>query len=240
MSIFKSFKLFYPKMRSNRWYWLFYLFCRVSLAYAFIVAGMVKIVGERFANGLSELHPMGAYLTALHDTGYYYTFIGIAQVVAAILLLVPRTVLWGALVYLPIILNIWILSYAVRFEGSIVTSPLMTLANLFILVWHYDRLQYLLPIKKLKPLSFIEKPEQYSWRFPFAFVLLVIGISAGTIVFAIYGHEVMPRNSLRDCQQQFTGTMNEEAGYNFCNCIHQEGHSLNQCLEVYNSQEKSK
>ena len=84
---------------------------------------MVKIVGERFASGLSDIHPMGAYLEALHHTGYYYTFIGIAQVVAAVLLLIPRTVTLGALLYFPIIVNIWLLSYAVRFEGSIVTSP---------------------------------------------------------------------------------------------------------------------
>ena len=30
---------------------------------------MVKIVGERFASGLSDIHPMGAYLEALHNTG---------------------------------------------------------------------------------------------------------------------------------------------------------------------------
>jgi len=66
------------------------------LAYAFIVAGMVKIIGERFASGLSTIHPMGTYLEALHHKGYYYyyySFIGIAQVIAAILLIIPRTVL---------------------------------------------------------------------------------------------------------------------------------------------------
>ena len=81
---------------------------------------MVKIVGERFASGLSEIHPMGAYLEALHHTGYYYTFIGIAQVLAAILLIIPRTVTMGAILYFPIIVNIWVLSLAVRFEGILI------------------------------------------------------------------------------------------------------------------------
>ncbi|MEO6637357.1 MAG: hypothetical protein ABIN25_03705 [Ginsengibacter sp.] len=123
---FSRFDRFFFKVKGNRWYWYFSIFCRVALAYAFIAAGAVKIAGERFASGLSIKHPMGAYLEALHHTGYYYTFIGIAQVVAAILLLIPRTVTLGALLYFPIIVNIWLLSFAVRFEGSFITSPLPT------------------------------------------------------------------------------------------------------------------
>ena len=95
------------------------------------MAGFVKIIDERFANGLSIIHPMGSYLNALHHTGYYYTFIGIAQIAAAIFLLIPRFVFLGALLYFHIILNILILSYAVRFEGSLDTSPLMLLANIY-------------------------------------------------------------------------------------------------------------
>ncbi|MDC6403925.1 MULTISPECIES: hypothetical protein [Maribacter] len=98
------------------------------------MAGWVKIIGERFASGLSIIHPMGAYLEALHHTGYYYTFIGVTQILAAILLLIPRTMTLGALLYFPIIVNIWILSYAVRFEGSYVTAPLMVWACLFLIV----------------------------------------------------------------------------------------------------------
>ena len=68
------------QVKQNRWYWYFSIFCRIILAYAFIAAGIVKIIDERFAGGLSEIHPMGAYLTALHHTGFYYPFIGIAQI----------------------------------------------------------------------------------------------------------------------------------------------------------------
>ncbi len=68
---------------------------------------MVKILGERFASGLSANHPMGHYLEALHLTGYYYTFIGIVQVTAALMLLIPRTATLGAFLYFPIILNIY-------------------------------------------------------------------------------------------------------------------------------------
>lgn len=228
-----TFEQFYIRIKKNRWYWLFSIFCRLALAYAFIFAGLVKIVGERFANGLAVNHPMGAYLEALHHTGYYYTFIGIAQVVAALLLLIPRTVTFGALLYFPIIVNIWLLSYAVRFEGSIVTSPLMVLACLYLLVWNYDRLRYILPFKKFSDMGIIQKPEKYSTKFPFLFFLGVVMTVVITISIARFGYEVMPRNSLSDCKKQFINTDIETAGFNFCACIHESGNPLDNCLESF-------
>ncbi|MGK0412401.1 MAG: putative membrane protein YphA (DoxX/SURF4 family) [Polaribacter sp.] len=233
MNTIPTFEQFYRKIKGNRWYWLFSIFCRLALALAFIVAGMVKIVGERFASGLSDIHPMGAYLEALHHTGYYYTFIGIAQVVAAVLLLIPRTLTLGALLYFPIIVNIWLLSYAVRFEGSIVTSPLMVLANLYLLVWNYDRLRYILPFREFSDLGIIQKPTKYSTKFPILFFSVVVITVVLTISFARFGYDVMPRNSLSDCKKQFKNTKNETAGFEFCECIHNDGQPLDECLKGF-------
>jgi hypothetical protein len=191
---------------------------------------MVKIVGERFASGLAVNHPMGAYLEALHHTGYYYTFIGVAQVVAAILLIIPRTVTLGALLYLPIIVNIWLLSFALRFEGSIVTSPLMVLANLYILVWNYDRLKYILPFKRYSNYGIIEKQKKYSNKFPFLFFAGVFLTVILTVSIARFGFEAMPRNSISDCKKQFINTELETTGFKFCECIHKNGKPLDECL----------
>ena len=235
---FTKFDRFYLKIKGNRWYWYFSIFCRFTLAFAFIVAGMVKIVGERFASGLSINHPMGAYLEALHHTGYYYTFIGIAQVTAAILLIIPRTITLGALIYFPIIVNIWLLSIAVRFEGSIVTSPLMVLANLYILVWNYDRLKYILPFKKFPNYRIVEKPTKYSNKFPFLFFTGVICTAVLAVAIAQFGYDAMPRNSISDCKKQFKNTKNEAAGFKFCECIHNNGKPLDECLEEFENATK--
>lgn len=232
-NISKKLEAYYFQIKKNRWHWIFQLLCRILLAYAFIVAGMVKILGERFASGLSEIHPMGAYLEALHHTGYYYTFIGYAQVTAGILLLLPRTVLMGALLYLPIIVNIWILSYAVRFVGSYITSPLMVLANLYILAWHYDKLRYILPFNRYSIEVSQSKPDKYSRKFPFLFFGGVLSTMAFFVLFSRFGHEVMPQNSLESCNKQFVGTENEVAGFTFCECIHVKGGSLDDCLEDF-------
>ena len=238
MNSLSKFDKFYINIKSNRWYWLFSIFCRVTLAYAFIVSGIVKIIGERFASGLSIIHPMGSYLEALHHTGYYYTFIGIAQVAAAILLLIPRTVTLGALLYFPIIVNIWLLSFAVRFEGSFVTSPLMVLANLYLLVWNYDRLKYILPFKTFSSRGIFEKPTKYSNKFPFIFFTGVFITVVLIILLAQFGYEAMPRNSIGDCKQQFKNTRNEAAGNKFCECIHINGKSLDECLKEFEKQNK--
>ncbi|MFC5624752.1 DoxX family protein [Algoriphagus winogradskyi] len=229
---------YYFSIKRNRWHWLFQLGCRILLAYAFIVAGMVKILGERFASGLSVIHPMGSYLEALHHTGYYYTFIGVAQVLAAILLLIPRTVLMGAILYLPIIVNIWVLSYAVRFVGSYVTSPLMVLANLYILAWHYDKLRYILPFNRYSKEVSVPKPEKYDKKFPFLFFLGVIGILVFTVLFSRFGHEAMPQNSLESCKKQFVGKEYEVAGFEFCECVHTNGNPLDDCLERFDQSKK--
>jgi uncharacterized membrane protein YphA (DoxX/SURF4 family) len=133
--------------RQNRWLRDFAVFNRIVLAMGFLPSGYVKIVGERFTD-LSVCHPMGHYLEAFHRTGFYYTFVGVVQVAAACLLLIPRTATLGAVVYFPIILNICILTFAVRFVGSWVTAPLMVLANLYLLCWDYDKLKFILPFNK--------------------------------------------------------------------------------------------
>lgn len=148
MSISSTLDRLYSETKKNSWLWLFSIFCRLVLALGFIPAGIVKLMDERFASGLSVNHPMGGYLEALHHTGYYYTFIGVVQVAAAIMLLIPRTVTLGAFLYFPVILNICILTFALRFDGSFFTAPLMTLANLFLLGWNYEKWKYILPFNR--------------------------------------------------------------------------------------------
>jgi uncharacterized membrane protein YphA (DoxX/SURF4 family) len=119
----------YNEAKADKWFKRFAVFCRIALAASFIPSGFVKIMGERFT-GLSSNNPLGHYFDALHLTGYYYTFIGITQIITAILLLIPRTSLLGALMYFPIIVNICVLTYATRFAGTRIVT-IMLLANLF-------------------------------------------------------------------------------------------------------------
>ena len=219
--------------KSNKWLYYFTIFLRLFLAFGFITSGMVKIMGERFAAGLSVNHPMGQYLEALHHTGFYYTFIGFVQVIAALLLLIPRTVLLGALIYFPVILNICILSYAVRFEGSTLTSPLMVLACLYLICWNYDKIKYILPFKQGDELTRTKISKTLNPKFPVKFFLGVALTVAGIVLFLKFGFEIMPRNSLKDCNSQFIGTNRTHAGAKFCDCGHKQGLPLDASILQY-------
>ncbi len=257
MSISSTLERLHSQAKENSWLWLFSIFCRFALAAGFIPSGMVKIIGERFASGLSANHPMGHYLEALHTTGYYYTFIGVVQIAAAIMLLVPRTVTLGAFLYFPIILNICILTYATRFDGSLFTAPLMTLANLFLLGWNYEKWKYILPFNSLA--NETTKPENagnkvfsrygirplyarfhvflkqlFNQKFP---TLFFAGVFAAIVIFVVgipSLYSIKPRNTLAQCLKQFKDSRKAKAGENFCGCIHQNGEPLDKCLNDFN------
>ena len=238
MNVATKLDQFHAKAKQNRWLKYFAIFNRLALAAGFIPAGIVKLMDERFANGLSELHPMGAYLVALHHTGYYYTFIGVVQLLAAVLLLIPRTVALGAVIYFPIILNICILSFAVRFDGSLFTAPLMVLANVYLLCWHYDRLKYLLPFKQTAFISSEKVPvKKTTNRVPWKFFTGVFLVTVLIVFSTSHMYTIMPKNTYTQCMSQFKNTNRLTAGKDFCDCIHKEGNPLNSCIEIYENSE---
>ena len=233
MTITAKFEQAHFRAKQNRWMRYFTLFTRIALAIGFLPSGFVKIAGERFTS-LSVNHPMGQYLEALHHTGYYYTFIGVLQVTAAILLLIPRTAILGALLYFPIILNICILSLAVRFEGSLVSSPLMVLANLYLLFWDYDRLKFIFPHRRLLQ-QLEESPKQtvLNNTFPVKFLAGAFVTVLILVLTLTNAYSIMPRNTFKDCQMQCKDSRKSKACYDFCDCIHKQGRLLDSCLKEY-------
>src|SRR6187455_2338120 len=174
----------YGELRRNKWLRYFAIFCRVALALGFIPSGIVKVTGERFT-ALPSNHPLGHYFDALHLTGFYYTFLGVGQLVTALLLLVPRTALLGAMLYFPIILNICVLTYAVRFEGTRIAT-LMLLANLFLLVWDYQRLKHILPFSRPDG----DRQVAETGKFPLWFFACVFAAAASVIVINQFIYDV--------------------------------------------------
>ena len=73
---------------------------RVLLALAFIPTGMVKLLGQRFTL-LPTTDPVGAFFEAMYQTGFYWNFLGLGQVAAGMLLLIPATTTLGAVCFFP-------------------------------------------------------------------------------------------------------------------------------------------
>src|SRR5688572_8622191 len=119
---------------------------RVLLAVAFVPSGLVKIQGQPFTT-LPETDPVGHFFAGFFSAYGYYRFIGVAQWVAAALLLVPRTATLGAALYLPIIVNIFAITLAIgpAFAFTRVITGGMLLCNLYLLLWDWDRWCSILP-----------------------------------------------------------------------------------------------
>ena len=223
---------FYYEAKSDKWFQGFDLFCRIALAASFFPTGLVKIMGQRFAEGLSSNNPLGHYFDALYLTGYYYTFIGIAQIIVAILILIPRTSFLGVLMYFPIIVNICVLTYATRFAGTRANTMLL-LACLFLLIWNYDRLKYLLSYQRPR----IEPPElkkPLGIRLRIIFFGGSIAILAFIIIGTFYLWEIGPGNSEAECRSQCFGSKNPVTCEEFCDCIYKYGKPLDSCLAAFN------
>lgn len=226
------FEEIYYEAKADYWFKRFAVFCRIALAASFMIAGYVKIVGERFAAGLPSNNPLGHYFDALQLTGYYYTFIGIAQIITAILLLIPRTSLLGALLYFPIIVNICVLTYATRFDGTR-GNTMMLLASLFLLIWEYDRLKHILPFKQPKT-----EPPLLKKLLGKRLRILFFGGSFAVVAFIIIGtfylYEIIPGNSEAECRNQCASSKNPAACEIFCDCIYKQGQPLDSCLATFN------
>lgn len=129
----------HARVVASPWLRRFTAFTRGLLAVGFLRAGLIKAAGLPFTQQSVET-PVGYFFDAMYRTGGYWRFIGICQALAALLLLMPRpgpTV--GALLFLPIILNIFIINVAVGFDGTWVITGLMSLAALYLVCWDYPR-----------------------------------------------------------------------------------------------------
>jgi uncharacterized membrane protein len=176
---------------------------------------------------------MGNFLEAFHHTGYYYPFVGFMQVTAAVLLLIPRTATLGALIYFPIILNICVLSLALRFDGSLMTAPLMLCAVLYLMCWDYHKFKNILPFKN-SSISSVNLPQksELSHTFPKAFFAGVAFVILLVTLHARFMYQIVPRNTITDCLNQCEGEDDLNC-VNFCDCIHAQGKSLDECLEQF-------
>lgn len=142
MEIIRSFHLF---IRSKKLFKLFTWCTRMLLFLAFLPSGLKKILGQRFTL-IGIDNPIGFFFEALYRSGFYWNFLGFMQLTAGLLLLIPRTSFFGALLYLPIIINILIIVTAMQFTGTPYVAGLMLLANVYLLLWDYNKLKRLVSV----------------------------------------------------------------------------------------------
>jgi uncharacterized membrane protein YphA (DoxX/SURF4 family) len=127
---------------------------RVLLAVAFLPAGLTKVLDIPFTRIDPQLSDVGRMFAELqHDFGALYPFIGACQICAALLLLVPRTTLVGALVHLPITAGIVVITNSLGFRGTWLIADLMLLGVLYLVCWDWHRVRALVDPDLALPIS---------------------------------------------------------------------------------------
>lgn len=97
---------------------------RVLLAFAFVVGGARKLVGQSFTR-LPVTDPIGKFFADLEHMGGLSVMGGFFQVVSGVLIVVPALWCIGELIYLPILTVIVTVTWTLPFGNTRVITLLM-------------------------------------------------------------------------------------------------------------------
>ncbi|WP_047247372.1 hypothetical protein [Maribacter thermophilus] len=125
---------------------IFIIYTRYLIGGTFVFASLIKIKGHRFTSESGELNPINSawhFFETMYQSGLYWKFIGIAQLIAGFLLMTQRYSKLGALINLPIILNIFIITLSYYFAYTPVVTGLMLFANLLLIFWEWNEIKIL-------------------------------------------------------------------------------------------------
>lgn len=134
-------------LKDKFWIQLIVIYTRYLLGGAFVFASLIKIKGQRFtalSGETAPIHSAWHFFETMYQSGPYWIFLGLGQLIAGFFLMTQRYSKLGALVNLPIIANIFVitLSYDFAFTPVIVTA--MLLANLCLIFWEWGELKILI------------------------------------------------------------------------------------------------
>ena len=119
------------------------IYTRYLVGGAFVFASLIKIKGHRFTQMPADGggHSPGYFFEMMYQSGLYWQFIGVAQCVVGLLLLTQRYALLGALGFVAIMSNIFVITLSYDFAATPVITGLMLLAGLLLLAWDWNQLR---------------------------------------------------------------------------------------------------
>lgn len=138
---------------------LFVIYLRYLIGFAFVFASIVKIRGERFTS-ISPSQPVGYFFEAMYQSGFYWNFLGWAQLISGALLMSQRFSTIGAIAFFPVILNVCLITHSVDFgSGTPTITTLMLLGTTFLLLWDYKKWMILFQRDHTIYLDMTKEPE---------------------------------------------------------------------------------
>jgi hypothetical protein len=134
------------KIKQNILAQIFIIYTRYLIGAAFVFASVVKVKGERFTSVSGADEPIDSawhLFETLYASGLFWKFIGAGQLIAGFLLMTQRYSKLGALMFLPILVSVFIVTISYYFALTPVITGLMLFANIMLVLWDWDELKVL-------------------------------------------------------------------------------------------------
>jgi hypothetical protein len=171
----------------HKWFWLF---IRFSLAGQMFIYGMVKLVPlqmpfpylTRLLEPFGNFSPMGVLWASIGASPAYEVFTGSVEMLGGILLVFPRTTLFGALVCLADMSQVFMLNMAYDVPVKLHSFHLILL-SLFLLAPELRRLANFFflnrPVEPYAPPQFFRspRPNRIAFAAQVIFALLLVGLN---------------------------------------------------------------
>jgi hypothetical protein len=131
---------FYNRIKRAAFFHYFTVYVRYLLGGGFVYAALWKLPWNVDPTLFTEtaLTPAFAFRAIMRIKLLWYAVL-LFQFVSGTLLLTQRFATIGAILYFPIILSITLLTISVGFRGTWLVTSLMTVANLYLLLWDFDK-----------------------------------------------------------------------------------------------------
>lgn len=124
--------------RRTRWVNVAVVNLRFLIAFAFVPAAMKKVLGQPFTDPTNH-GPFHDFLHAFRATGWFYPFVGVMQLAAAVLLFTQRFAALGAALALPILASITVFCWSTGVVPTATVATLMLLGTIGLLAWDLER-----------------------------------------------------------------------------------------------------
>lgn len=128
-----------------RWTYISTIVLRILIGFAFIPAGLKKLLGQPFTDP-ANTGVFHEFLHAFHATGRFYQFVGALQLTAAVLLITQRHATLGAALAAPMLVAILVFCWSTGVVPTAIVVTLMSLGLLALILWDVQRWKALLGI----------------------------------------------------------------------------------------------
>lgn len=125
-------------IKEKRWVNLAVVNLRILLGFAFVPAGLKKVLDQPFTDP-AKTGAFHEFLHAFHATGFFYQFVGAVQLAIAVLLMTQRFAFLGALMALPVFTAIGVFCWSTGAHFTALMVTLMWLGAGALVVWDLDR-----------------------------------------------------------------------------------------------------